>query len=280
MSGKRRDQKAIKLAYEEPSDLWTDLSSLLTVDEGHALYHAMKETTYRGGQAIFTQGKKNSNLYLVKQGQLRMHYSKGGSEIFLKMLRPGDVIGEDTFFSDSVCTTSVTPFSHARLIYLEKDTLLQWENVFPGLEQKLHNYCLKFGKVSDLLAKKCLDRRTENRFKVCGKVVLQVLSIYGSTIGKAFEGDIYDISAGGMACFIRLSKKKNAQFLLGCDLRMEFTIPTRETIWKMGQIGTIVSVRCNPLERYSLHVKFHSALDATFMEEIERFTVAPSLMDL
>jgi CRP-like cAMP-binding protein len=261
---------------QDHPDMWTDLCSVLTVEEGNALYHALKEVSYQGEQAVFIQGKQDSNLYFIKQGQLRILYSNGGREVFLKMLRPGEIVGQDTFFSDSVCTTTATPFSFVRLSYLGRDTLLEWKDKFPSLESKLRAYCLKFEKINDLLLRKGLDRRAHTRFKICGKAIIRVLNACGSMGAETFDVDLWDISASGLSCYVKLSKKETARFLLGCELALELFIPAGEDIRKTTRNGRIVAVRCNPFEHYSLHVKFDQLLDGPFMSEIERFAIAPS----
>jgi CRP-like cAMP-binding protein len=275
MIAKTIDREAFGVTYHSHADMWEDLCGVLTIEEGNALFHAMQEDTFYGEQPIFSQGGRNSNLYFVKQGQLRILYSKGGRDVFLKMLRPGDIAGEDTFFSDSLCTATVTPFSYAKLRYLERRTLLGWQNEFPGLELKLYNYCLKFEQLHDLLSKKGLDRRGEKRFKICGKVIVQILSVYGGPIGKTIEGDLWDISASGLSCFVRLERRENARYLVGRDLTLEVFIPTGEEIRKIEQNGIIVAVRSNPFEHYSLHVKFSQIIDRSFMQALERFTIVP-----
>jgi CRP-like cAMP-binding protein len=275
MGAMMNNPEASVASYQHHSDMWEDLGGILTVEEGNALYHALKEETFYGEHPVFTQGERNARLYFVKQGQLRILYTKGGRDVFLKMLRPGEIAGEDTFFSDSVCTTTASPFSYARLSYLERSMLLEWEEAYPGLERKLRDYCQKFEHINDLLHKKGLDRRGEKRYKICGKVAIQVLSVYGSPIGRSFEGDLWDISGSGLSCFVRLEKKESARYLVGRDLSLEVFIPTGEEIQKIEQNGTIVAVRSNPFEHYSLHVRFERPMAGSFMRAMERFTIVP-----
>ena len=123
--------------------VWADLYRAISNEEGNALYYAMKEASYYNDQPLFTQGDLNSNLYFIKQGHLKMLCSHNGKEVLVKTLQPGDILGIETFFSDSVCTTSVSPFSMAKVFFLEKKVLQEWRDKFPGLEAKLYSYCLK-----------------------------------------------------------------------------------------------------------------------------------------
>ncbi len=55
--------------------VWADLYQAIGKEEGNALYYAMQEASYLNDQPIFTQGDRNSNLYFVNQGQLKMRCS-------------------------------------------------------------------------------------------------------------------------------------------------------------------------------------------------------------
>ncbi len=121
--------------------------------------------------------------------------SHSGKEILVKTLQSGDILGIETFFSDSVCTTSVSPFSRVKVNYLEKKVLQEWAEKFPALESKLYRYCLKFEKTHDVLKQKGLDRREQRRFRIEGKASLQILGVSGAPVGKPFRGNVFDISA-------------------------------------------------------------------------------------
>ncbi len=147
-----------------------------------------------------------------------------GREILVKTLQPGDIFGIDTFFSDSVCTTTVSPFSMAKVNYLEKKVLQEWKEKFPALETKLNGYCLKFEKTQDVLQKKGLDRRVQRRFRVEGKAGLQILGAAGAPVGKPFRGIVSDISASGLACIVKLAKKEIGQLLLGRSMELKLSL--------------------------------------------------------
>lgn len=263
------EQEKREAIPQEHLDMWADLFNTLTIKEGIALYYAMKDASYSGEQQIFTQGEKNSNLFFIIQGQLRMLYNKGGKDVFLKMLRPGEIAGEDTFFSDSVCTTTVKPFSHAKLRYLEKEILLQWKENLPDLESKIHTYCLKFEKPTDLLYKRGLSRRSEARFKIEGKANVQLLSVLGVPAGKPFILDVTDISATGLSGTVRFSSKESARLFLGWNVSLKLVVETEGFTRTMDQSGTVVAVRSDTTEEYSVHIKFDTALDKSFVMKLE-----------
>jgi CRP-like cAMP-binding protein len=248
--------------------VWADLYRAISKEEGNALYYAMKEASYFNDQPLFTQGDRNSNLYFVNQGQLKMLCSHDGRETLVKTLNPGDILGIDTFFSDSFCTTTVSPFSMAKVNYLEKKVLQAWKEKFPALETKLNRYCLKYEKTQDVLKKKGLDRRVQRRFRIEGKASLQILGASGASVGKPFRGIVSDISASGLACIVKLTKKEIGQLLLGRSMELKLSLAVKGTNRAIGQVGTVVAVSAPPFDDYYLHVKFHQMLDGGLVREL------------
>ena len=221
----------------------------------------MKEVTYDVDETIFKQGERNSNLYFINQGQLKLVYSEGGREVLLKTLGTGHIAGEDTFFFESVCTTSMITLSRVKLNFLEKDALSKWGDEFPGLESRLNDYCLKLKSVRDLLKAQNLDRRSQKRVKISGKGVIQLLGASGKPLGRAFKGELSDISVGGLSYTIRISKKETVRLLLGRKMNIKFALPVEGSKQKIDKNGTAIGVRSHPFDDYSIHIKFDKLLD-------------------
>lgn len=262
------EQEKQKGMAQDHQEIWTDLYRTLGKEEGTCLYYSMKDASFNSDQPLFTQGEGNSNLYFVKQGQLKMLSSHNGKEVLLKELNPGDILGIETFFYDSVCTTTVMPFSRVKVSFLEKKILQEWKEKFPALESKLYRFCLKFEKTHDLLKKKGLDRRAQRRFRIEGKASIQILSSSGASVGKPFRGTIFDISASGLACIIKLVKKEISQLLLGRKMELKVIVTVKGASRTISQIGTVVAVSSPPFDDYYLHVKFHQLLDNSLVREI------------
>jgi CRP-like cAMP-binding protein len=248
--------------------VWADLYQALSKEEGNALYYAMKEASFFNDHQLFTQGDRNSNLYFVNQGQLKMLCRQDGKEFLVKKLNPGDIVGIETFFSASICTTTVSPFSTAKVSYLEKSVLQSWKEKFPSLETKLYQYCLNFEKTHDLLKKKGLDRRTQKRFLIEGDASLRILGTNGARIGNPLRGMVSDISASGLSCNVRLVKKEIGHLLLGRSMEVKLCLVVNHDKRFIGRIGTVVAVSSPPFEDYYLHINFHQMLDSVLVKEL------------
>lgn len=253
-------------------DVWSELYGTLTTEETNTLYYAMKGQAYGSDQIIIRQGDHDTRLYFIDSGQLKIISSQEGLEILVDTIGPGSIVGVDTFFSNTVCTTSLVTLSDVKLQVVDKDVLPEWDRTCPSLEPKLHHYCLKFETVDHLLKKRGLNRRTYQRVSISGEGIFQVLNIAGDPVGKAFRGRLSDISVGGLSFFLRISKKETGRLLLGRALHVRLTLPQGADQQKMDIYGRVVAVRSHPFEDYSVHIKFDEMLSARIVAEFKRLS--------
>jgi hypothetical protein len=251
-------------------DVWSDLYGGLTMEETNALYYAMKEQAYDPDQIILKQGDRDTRLYFIDSGQVKVISSQEGMEILVGTLGPGSIAGVDTFFANTVCTTSLVTLTDVKLHVVDKDVLPEWEKLCPSLEPKLHHHCLKLETVDNLLKKKGVNRRNHRRVSISGQGVFQVLDIAGDPVGKAFKGRLSDISVGGLSFFLKISKKDTGRLLLGRALHIRFTLPQGASQQEINTNGRVMAVRSHPFEDHSVHIKFDQMLSEQIVAELER----------
>jgi CRP-like cAMP-binding protein len=250
--------------------IWSRLYDMLDTEEKNELYFAMQDAVLEINQPVFLQGKLDTNLYFINQGQLKMIYQDKAGDVLLYSLGPGQLAGQENFFSNTVCTTSLVTLSNVNLKYLEKRALLKWRNEFPALEQKLIDFCAGFPNATTLLQSKKMDRRALQRVKLSGKGLVQLLNRAGEPIGKSFKGHLSDISVGGLSFELRISKEETARLLLGRKISVAFNYTKRIPNISIDQIGTIVGIYPFPFEDYSIHVKFDKMLDRSVIESLKK----------
>ena len=250
--------------------IWSKLYDLLDTEEKNELYYALQDAVLEINQPVFLQGKLDTNLYFINQGQLKMIYQDKAGDVLLYSLGPGQLAGQENFFSNTVCTTSLVTLSNVNLKYLEKRFLLKWKNEFPTLEQKLVDFCAGFPNATTLLQSKKMDRRSLQRVKLSGKGLIQLLNRAGEPIGKSFKGHLSDISVGGLSFELRISKEETARLLLGRKISVAFNSSTSTPNISIDQSGTIVGIYPFPFEDYSIHVKFDKKLDRSVIDAIQR----------
>jgi HEAT repeat protein len=256
-------------------EIWSDLYDSLTPEEADGLYYAMEEGIYEADEPVFQQGARNDRLIFIRQGQLRLGFSRGEREILIKTVGKGDIVGEDTFFSFSVCTTSLVALSLTKVNFIEKKVLEKWGRKFPALESKLHHYCLRQGKLHEILKNKGMDRRQQERVDLTGIASVHLLSPDGKMTGKRFRGGLLDISHGGLSFLIKAANPKNVSLLLGRKLGMQFEmakpllqalqlkwkVPPEKPRIQIRRIGTVIGVTHREEEDYSVHIRFEESLD-------------------
>ncbi len=255
--------------------IWPELYNALDPDEADALYYAMEEAVYEPDHIIFKQGEANSRLYFIRRGQLKLVFSQKTRESLLKILVKGDVVGEDTFFSVSLCTTSLITLSRVYLFYLDRKNLEIWKEMYPALESKIHDYCLQLDSVQEILQKRGMDRRGQKRTPHKGIIYVQILDSSNRVSGKEFTGSLCDISVGGLSFTIQSVKKENINLLLGRRLNMRFEydpglkgkpeikpgVSLKSQKIKADIQGTIIGVSHKGNIDYLMHIKFDEPLN-------------------
>jgi len=218
-------------------------------------------------QFVFKQGERNTNLYFVDRGNLSLICHIGGRDTLVKTLTKGNIVGEDTYFSNTVCTTSMITLSSSTLYALSRESMAKWGEMGPALDSKLSHYCRGLAGVHDMLEQKGLDRRVHKRFEVSGRGVMQVLDGSGNAVGRTYKVKLLDVSAGGLAFFQRITKRETAQLLLGRRMNMKISHPV-STQELLNQTTTVVALRRQPFEDYSIHIEFDDVLDDKALQEI------------
>ncbi|MBN2420477.1 MAG: cyclic nucleotide-binding domain-containing protein [Deltaproteobacteria bacterium] len=250
------DEEKSRAIDEGHRKKWAKLYSTLTTEEANELYFAMKERVYRENEKIFSVGDADNNLYFLDSGEARMVYMKENEEI-LKVMEPGDIAGEDTFFyTTSAKTVTLIASSKAKMHILDRNVQERWKDRFPALEQKLHEYCEKSGRVSDILMKKGMSRRQNRRVKINGKVSAQLLQPSGTPAGKPFLGEICDISESGLSFNFKFSNNDVAHKILGAKIKTQLVVPVGGVPKKIEQTGKIVGIGYYVFSEYSVHVRF------------------------
>jgi CRP/FNR family transcriptional regulator, cyclic AMP receptor protein len=244
---------------------WSPLYDQLTKEETVALYFGMQTASYETGQVIFRQGEINSNLYFINSGQMKIFYHKDKHGILLKTLGPGDLAGEDSFFTHSTCTTSMMAHSPVELNFLQKKVLQKWRNDVPNLANKLQDYCSRLEPVKELLQKKEIERRSHRRYVLSGTAIIRIVD---RPAMKIFKGDLCDISTSGISIIMNTSAK-SAESLLGCRLNLKFTLSGTFPEIRIDQNGRILGVHDQIFNEYLINVKWDIPLEDGIFDRIK-----------
>jgi CRP-like cAMP-binding protein len=254
-------------------EIWSKLYDPLSNEEKNALFFAMKEATLESNKPVFVQGNMNSNLYFINSGELKEIYKQKEGVVLLNSLGSGQIAGQDNFFSNSVCTTSLVTATRVKLNYLAKDALAGWKKEFPNLEHLLETFCKGFTGPTELLKQKKMDRRSLKRVKISGIGQVNILNKAGVPMAKSFKGELTDISVGGLSFEVRITKEETARLLLGRRINIKYSFSQSIPAINIDQDGIIVGVYAYPFEDYSIHVKFDQMLDKTTIGTLMQYSI-------
>jgi len=247
--------------------VWSELYEKMSTDEFNALYYAMRQENYRKHQDIIKIGETEPSLFFLNSGFVSLTCPTGTRNTFLKKLQPGEVIGVGQFFSVSVWTISMTAQTETQMNVLSREQFKPQQDDFPELEAKLHEFCMQYDTIPELLKMAGSDRREFPRYSVSVIINNMLLDPYGNTGKRKFKGEMVDISKGGLCFSILISSKENARLLLGRQIITEITLLNGDIL---KCFGTIVGVKFTKIamQIFTVHVKFYHTLEQENVNQV------------
>ena len=246
---------------------WKELVNTLSPEEYASLYHAMTQKNYVDGEMVVNQGEFHTTLFFVNSGRVQTRAVSQGREVPLKVFRPGEILGSDTFFDVSVWTVNAVS-KGASLSLLTWERLHSQKESCPGLYAKLRDFCTRFTLPSNHFTTSNRTRRHFERKTAVGRVTIVLLDQNGRETGPVAKGELLDISQGGVALSLRFSKKKNAAALFGKKIKV--SIHPEAASVTILRAGKVMAVRCHDFigNDYSLHVEFDSELSSAEIQKV------------
>ncbi len=264
------DEKSTSISSNH-IEIWNELYQKMTTEEFNALYSAMKRETYNPEETIIKCGETDQSLFFINSGVVRLSCMCGNKETFLKRLQPGEIIGVGQFFSLSIWTVSLVSQNTTQIHVLELEGFKKIKDRFPDIEKKLHDYCLQFDTIPALLRMAGEDRREYARYVFPANISSMTLDPYGRKRQYSLEGELIDISRGGLSFIPRISRGVSTKFLLGRQIISEIHIDSGE---KLKCAGVIVGVGFPQAEKmaFSIHVKFFNLMKKKDFARVNRST--------
>lgn len=241
--------------------IWSDLYDLLSTEEFNTFYLELQHETYPAETLIVKQGDTQWRLFFINKGRVKLFYQDKENETLVKTLGPGQVFGGSSFFDDSIWTLSVASMGAVELSVLPIENMEKWGEVYPALESKLQDFCMRFDQVSDFFMTSGVDRRQDLRRALSCSVSTELLDSEEEVTETKFRGEGSDISAGGLSFFSKISQRKHARLLLGRHVKISF-IGTTADVLETKVSGIVVAVRSHhsvDLGR-SVHICFDQPL--------------------
>jgi hypothetical protein len=216
----------------------------------------LKKVVVPPRKVILAQGGFNTRLFFIDSGEVTIYLPKGDKHTVLAQLGRGDILGEYTFTTISLCSATAVSHTEVQMMYLESIAADGWENKQPGLYDKLVDFCIRYGRVDEIIRRKKLEKRASVRYSVEGRVVATLLTKDGKKTENYFRGVLSDISASGTSFLIKCSKRTTARALLARHLLLSFTFERGDEKVTFSAVGKVVGVSFHLYNDYSVHVHF------------------------
>ncbi len=250
-------------------EIWSNLYEFLTTEEFSSVYRSLQHKKYVDEEIVVHQGALQTALYFINSGKVKLFFQGRGSRVLVKTMGQGEIVGTSSFFDASVWTISVASVGTTDMSILRLEKMQQWQAELPGLESKLHDFCVKFESVGDVIKNCSHDRRKHERYKIQGSVTTLLLDNSGQPTGVISKAELFDISEGGVSYLLKLLRREDARLILG--RKVELVLPGGK---KLGQqfriIGDILAAResLGKEGEYSVHVQFETTISSLQLKEI------------
>jgi hypothetical protein len=99
------------------------LFSTLTLEQLASIDRLMVTRHYAKGEPIFTEGDVGAELFVVAEGEIRVHLDHEGHEVTLARLGPSMVLGEMAVFDDQPRSASAVASENTTVRVLRRDRL-------------------------------------------------------------------------------------------------------------------------------------------------------------
>lgn len=252
----------------EHLEIWDSLYSTLTQEEKNCLFYSLKKVVVQPKKIILAHGAYNTRLFFIDSGKVTIIFPKKGKNTVLAQLGSGNLLGEYSFTSISLCSATAVSHTEVSLYVLENKETDSWHEEFPGLYEKIVDFCIKHGSLEDISRWKSLEKRDKPRYDIAGPVKAIVLDKNGEKTDTAFRGSLTDISLEGCGFEIKLSKKSTARALLARQLYVTFILTIKGEEVSFSITGKIIKVSFFMHNDYCIHLSFTKPLKKAILDKI------------
>ena len=255
---------------KEHLSIWDGLYSTLSQGEQNCLFYSMEKIVVSPKKIILSHGACNTRLFFIDDGKVTIVFPRKGKNTVLAQLGKGHLLGEYSFTSISLCSATAVSHTDVKLYCLDNKATDSWHDEFPGLREKIVDYCVKHGSLEDIARWKSLEKRDTPRYQISDPVKGYLLDKTGKLTDTYFGGTLSDISVEGCAFEIKLSKKATARALLARNLQLNFTFDVGGKPLEFSTIGQVVKVSFFMYNDYCVHIKFSNSLKKSLLARILR----------
>ena len=103
----------------------------IDIDSFSLICNALKKQHMKKGEVLFNQGEKINRIFFVGEGSFKLvRVTENGDEVIIRIIRPGEVIGETSLFRDNIFSpVSAIVLEEAKICSIERKS---FEKIITG----------------------------------------------------------------------------------------------------------------------------------------------------
>ncbi len=153
-----------------PDDAWKELSP------------AMRPMDLGAGETVFHEGMPAFGLYIVCQGKVKVaKHTRAAHSQILKLLGPGEILGEKTLFDRETYTCYAKSLEPSRLMFIPKDDFLAFVRKYPDVALRLVEKLSREGKV---FGEKLVEITSRSAKERVARVLVELYRAFGTQTEK------------------------------------------------------------------------------------------------
>lgn len=127
--------------------------SNLTYDEMIEIAGITNSREYRKGEMIYMAGDKGEKLFVIHKGKVKItRFSESGKEQVIRVLGPGDFMGELSLFVHEPLTDNAEALENTTVCVIDGDKLKELMGKYPSIALKvLEELSTRLGKAENLI---------------------------------------------------------------------------------------------------------------------------------
>ena len=145
------EERIIQSGRENSDDLVTVEDTNIIKHLSDELAQYLEDRCVPAGTSIIEQGRDPGGIFLLESGQITVRLNSGQrSQVRLKTMGPGTIVGEVSLYLESIASASVVTDVECKLKYLSKENFRKINLEAPETASALHMFVIKL--LSDRLA--------------------------------------------------------------------------------------------------------------------------------
>ncbi len=116
----------------------SNILDFLNKDEAEIFLSQLETLKFKEDEVILKEGSKNSSLYIIKKGLVRVQKKVEGKDMILDDLKEGETIGELTFLEKGVSSASCIAVLNSELLAIDRRDFDSFSIEYPHISSKIY----------------------------------------------------------------------------------------------------------------------------------------------